>query len=263
MATVAHVLWTGGWDSTYCVGELLFRTDVIVEPHYLVSKRRSTEMELRQMAAMRRAFEDIAPAAAKRLGPLHVTEQKDVQVRPDRHVRFQRLRRRSPLGVQYEWLSEYAARMDHPLELAVHADDKAHGFLQDDVRAVTLPYGAVKELVAEPSDPDLELFRPFRFPLFDLSKLGMGERAARLGFGDVMQMTWFCHRPKDGQPCGVCEPCCDAMREGLGWRVPRNRRVLSWMLTPVIALKRARQRSIEQRSIEQQPLERMESSAVN
>lgn len=260
---VVHLLWTGGWDSTYRLCELLFRTDVVVEPHYLVSKRRSTEMELRQMAAMRRAIDDIAPAAAKRLKPLIVTEQEEVRVCPDRHVRFQRLRHRRPLGVQYEWLSEYASSMDHPLELAVHADDKAHDFLQGDVRPVTLPYGAVKELVARPSDPDLELFRPFRFPLFDLSKLGMGERAERLGFGEVMQMTWFCHRPKDGQPCGVCEPCRDAMREGLGWRIPRNRRVYSWMLTPVLALKRARQRSAERQSLDQRSLERLDAPAAH
>lgn len=258
---VVHLLWTGGWDSTYRVCELLVRTDVVVEPHYLVSKRRSTETELRRMADMRRAMEDIVPSAAMRLKPLIVTEQKDVHVHPERHARFQRLRQRRPLGVQYEWLSEYAATMDHPLELAVHAHDKAHDFLQDDVRPVTLPYGAVKELVARPGDPDLELFRPFRFPVFDLSKVGMGERAARLGFDDVMRMTWFCHRPKDGQPCGVCEPCRDAMREGLGWRIPRNRRVLSWMLTPVIALKRARQRSVDLRSRDQRSLERVDAPA--
>jgi NAD(P)-dependent dehydrogenase (short-subunit alcohol dehydrogenase family) len=44
----------------------------------------------------------------------------------------------------------------------------------------------------------------------------------------LMDMTWFCHRPVNGKPCGACAPCVYTIEEGLAWRVPRSRRMLSF-----------------------------------
>jgi 7-cyano-7-deazaguanine synthase in queuosine biosynthesis len=27
--------------------------------------------------------------------------------------------------------------------------------------------------------------------------------------GDLVQYTWSCRQPRDGQPCGICTPCQD------------------------------------------------------
>jgi hypothetical protein len=43
---------------------------------------------------------------------------------------------------------------------------------------------------------------------------------------DVVLSTWFCHSPILGQPCGRCNPCKDALAEGLAWRVPIIGRLL-------------------------------------
>jgi hypothetical protein len=39
-----------------------------------------------------------------------------------------------------------------------------------------------------------------------------------------MELTWFCHRPIRGEPCGVCNPCIYTIQEGLGVRVPASGR---------------------------------------
>ena len=44
-------------------------------------------------------------------------------------------------------------------------------------------------------------------------------------FEDVMKLTWFCHRPRRGQPCGTCNPCIYTIEEGLGERVPMSGRL--------------------------------------
>jgi hypothetical protein len=48
----------------------------------------------------------------------------------------------------------------------------------------------------------------------------MREEAMRQNFADLMQLTWFCHRPRKGQPCGTCNPCIYTIEEGLGDRIP-------------------------------------------
>jgi 7-cyano-7-deazaguanine synthase in queuosine biosynthesis len=70
------------------------------------------------------------------------------------------------------------------------------------------------------------LFRSFRFPILDLTKLDMERIAAENGFLPLMNETVFCHTPlKDGTPCGQCNPCRYTIAEGLKRRVPYTRRL--------------------------------------
>jgi len=143
-------------------------------------------------------------------------------VDPSLENMWKRLRKRGPLGTQYVWLAAFVRQYAvWGLELAIHADDRATRFVREHV--VYLPddcsgYYGLSEHIEE---PDLELFRGFRFPILDRTKVWMKQEADRLGFGHLMNLTWFCHSPtKEGTPCGVCTPCRDARKEGMGWRVP-------------------------------------------
>ena len=53
-APSVHLLWTGGWDSTFRLLQLLLQQRVPVVPHYLVDDTRpSAQTELRTMACIR------------------------------------------------------------------------------------------------------------------------------------------------------------------------------------------------------------------
>ena len=68
----------------------------------------------------------------------------------------------------------------------------------------------------------------FGFPLFRADKRGIERESRAAGWDDIMEMTWFCHRPVRGKPCGLCAPCVYTIEEGLARRVPWPRRVLSF-----------------------------------
>src|SRR5690606_2439399 len=106
------------------------------------------------------------------------------------------------------------------LELSVHKDDRAEVFLRDNVVPVGDSSFALAPTVG---DPDLELFRRFRFPLLPMTKLDMERVARENDFLDLMEMTWFCHTPVNGKPCGGCLPCQFAIAEGMARRVPARR----------------------------------------
>jgi hypothetical protein len=64
------------------------------------------------------------------------------------------------------------------------------------------------------------MFKYFRFPIIEWSKLEMQTIAKQNNFHDIMEHTWFCHSPKSQQPCGICNPCRIAIKEGMWKSIP-------------------------------------------
>ena len=170
------------------------------------------------MRAIRRRLEQ--RGLGDQLAPLQTVSEDDIAPDPRTEPWIKALRARSMLGWQYEYLSRYAREVlpeGGRLELSVHLDDKAEGFLRPHVVRSGDTYIMQDEVVDEP----MRLFRPFSFPLLDLTKSDMAAAASRGGFSDLMDLTWFCHTPHDGQPCGTCNPCVYTHNEGMGHRLPR------------------------------------------
>ena len=238
-----RLLWTAGWDSTYRLLTALLVHLKAVYPYYLMDPGRpSTPNE-------RRAMEQIAAALAKEhpqaAAKLHTPVVRSVaELKPDDGItaRFERLRSRSHLGGQYDWLARFAVQDElDDLELSIHQDDRAAMFLQPHVVREDGGGDPYFRLRDDPPDDDLRIFRYFRFPIFDKTKRDMERDARRHGFADLMELTWFCHVPTpDGRPCGRCNPCRYTIEEGLARRIPlrtrlRNHRVVQTIKRPLRA----------------------------
>lgn len=243
-----RLLWTAGWDSTFRLLVALLVRRKSVQPYYLIDPdRKSTPNELQAMQRIAGALGARFPDASSRLSRPITAAVADL--RPDDEItsRFERLRSRSHLGGQYDWLARFAKQQGvSDLELAIHRDDKAAGFLQPFVVRNDGGGDPYFELRSDVADPDLQLFQAFRFPVFDMTKLAMQRAAMEHGFVDLMELTWFCHLPTpDGRPCGRCNPCRYTMEEGLGRRIPlstrlrnRRKRIIQTVKSPLGAAAR-------------------------
>ena len=82
--------------------------------------------------------------------------------------------------------------------------------------------GVLKIDPAQSTEAGRLLFSRFALPahIWDIFKPEEAKEMEDLGYGDVFRKTWFCHRPVLGMPCGHCNPCRDAVRDGMGWRIP-------------------------------------------
>lgn len=226
-AEPVEILWTGGWDSTYRVLDLVLVQGRAVRPHYVEAPvRDGSAHEVAAMGAIRAGIE--RRGLGHLVAALQMVNEDDVAPDPRTLPWLLALRARSFLGWQYEYLSRYARETlgdRRLLELSVHLDDKAEGFLRPHV----VRSGDAYVLRDDVRDEPVRLFEPFSFPLLDLTKGEMQARAERGGFADLMGLTWFCHAPRGGQPCGVCRPCLYTNDEGMGHRLPpaahRRRRV--------------------------------------
>jgi hypothetical protein len=231
-APVTHLLWTGGWDSTYRLLDLVLAQRRAVQPYYVVDRgRRSHATELATMDRIRDAAAALQPAAGELILPTRVFAAEEIQPDPDITARFGRLRAAAPLGTQYDWLSRLAKQLDlRRLELSIHRDDKAHEHLAGHVAKDADGY----VLAPDPANEDLEIFRRFGFPIFDLAKVDMRSAAAANGFLDLMHLTWFCFRPdRHGRPCGRCAPCRFTIDEGMAYRIPWQGRWQGRLITAV------------------------------
>ncbi len=218
-----HILWTGGWDSSFRVLYLVLVEKRNVSPHYLIDLgRQSSLSELSAIARIKNRLYEIDPAAAERVGALKLCSVPEIPENYEITKQFEKLRSRAHLGSQYDWLSRYAESEGlDGLELSVHADDKASGFLAGHVEK-NKDGGWVLSSKAR----DLGIFSRFRFPLFLMTKREMATVAENEGFREIMDLSWFCYRPRAGRPCGTCNPCVYTIEEGLTERF--SSRALFW-----------------------------------
>ncbi|WP_158596349.1 7-cyano-7-deazaguanine synthase [Prosthecochloris sp. ZM_2] len=219
-----HLLWSGGWDSTFRLCDLLLVHNAVVQPHYIIDHtRKSLAHELRAVWRIRRALESRLPEFRQRLKPIHTVWMFDVP--PDASVseNYQALTKRfDKFGPQYEWILRFAKHFGlENLELSVESNTfQENGLIWQMLRSMLVEQNGAFVVRPDPPDPDFEFFRPFSFPLIDVTKLQMMAYARDHGFYDIMENTWFCHSPRKGRPCGVCPPCRNALAEGMSHRVP-------------------------------------------
>lgn len=227
-----HLFWTGGWDSTFQLLQLLLRHRVPVVPHYLEdATRASTRTELRTMHAIGDHLRRTFPHTDGLLRPAQVAAVRDVRPDPDIAAALREVRTRSYIGDQYAWLPAFCRQHDIVgMELGVHVDDKVQALLRP-MAAEFTHVGGYRSVRVDPmhaGTAEFTLFGSFGFPLFHLDKVAMDQHAHAEGWDAVMDMTWFCHRPVRGSPCGVCAPCVYTIEEGLARRIPPRRRLLSF-----------------------------------
>lgn len=168
--------------------------------------------------------------------PLITQKVEDVESDESITIAFNHILQNDYIGSQYDWLARFA-KTNQGLELCIHQDDKACnvikklGLLKESVNESGKYYIVDSQSPAE----IYKVFGNFHFPILDISKIEMKKKAEECGFIDIMNMTWFCHTPINNAPCGICNPCCYTIEEGLDYRfspkaLMRNKYKMFYML---------------------------------
>lgn len=224
------ILWTGGFDSTYQLLQLLTVDKVNVTPIYIIDEeRRSTCAEMISMKRIRSELINKKSYVSELLSPIQYFSMTDIISNNMITDAFKRIRMKSFIGGQYEWLARFCDQNEMTdMQLCIHKDDKAHDVLVDVV--ITDSFGKCR-VSKSCSDSDKHaLFKYFTFPVFSLTKIEMMTLAKEQHVDEFLNMTWFCHNPrKNMTPCGTCNPCIYTMEEGLAHRLPYTSRIKSYV----------------------------------
>lgn len=222
---IVKLLWTSGWDSTFRLLQLVLEKKVTVLPLYIIiTGRASTPVEIKAITKIKKLLFKLFPEAADRILPTIFFDIHDLPEYSEITAKYNALFDKSYLGSQYIGLAKFAKYLDiSDLELSIHVDDTAYKFIKSFVVKHEDQHGEYYSLDPAMDDNDpLSLFKPFRLPMLEWSKVAMKEHAIKTGTLDIMKLTWFCHNPINGEPCGICNPCRYSIAEGMEFRFPKK-----------------------------------------
>ncbi len=208
-STPINLLWTGGWDSTFRLLELLLIERKCVQPYYIVDhERKSTEYEFKAMESIKAELFMKYPEAGELLLPTKIGYRNKVKTDEEITSKWKVLRSKFELGAQYEWLPLFAKQ--HGLnDLEIGSEKKIKiGPWGKALRPELIGEGHNCRTKDELHLKELSILKYFRFPIFNKTKIDMERISKENDFFDIMRMIWFCHTPrKNGKPCELCQPC--------------------------------------------------------
>ncbi len=223
---IVRLLWTGGWDSTFRLLQLIILQKRIVQPYYIIdSNRISTRMELWTMKEIKKKVILDFPYTKELFLPVMFKDLMDIYPIESISESYRKISQSASLGAQYEWLAFFAEEENlSGLELSIeHFNAGAFKVIIDFVDKEKDLQG-INHFRISSKFKDTDVFRVFRrfaFPLIQTTKTDMQRIAIEEGFDSYLMDTWFCHKPlKNGNPCGVCNPCIGAITGGMGRRLP-------------------------------------------
>ncbi len=228
-----NVFWTAGLDSTCRIVELSSTPGYEIQPYYIFDKsRRSGSIELgriREMSALIRSN----PATKSVLNDVIVVNIGDIVIPKEISDTYRIIRRRYSLGSQYEWISAFLNNEGIVVQMAAESPRVGiNAAISGECRLRAEGDGEMDKVLridpAESTEEGRLLFSNYALPyhIWTIYKQDEAEEIKALGYEDVFKLTWFCHRPVFGMPCGHCNPCKDAKRDGFGWRIPLAGRLL-------------------------------------
>ncbi len=245
-----NLLWTGGWDSTFQLLQLLLIYKCSVSPFYLIHEDRpSTSIEIKTMKDIKNYLIKKYPHTKKLLSPTQFYALCDILPNKEITSAYQSIIKNTPIGIQYDWLARLCTEKNiFDLQMSIEKPVKSKENDWDAIFDTMLYEDVVHTQTVYRFDPKYKtsdiykIFRHFVFPVRNITKVHMNEIATENGWGKIMNMTWFCHTPTFKMtPCGICKPCIQTIDSGLGWRIQYGRRVLSlfyrkiyWPLKAVI-----------------------------
>lgn len=225
----ANLFWSGGWDSTFRLLQLVVEQGRLVQPYYIIDPNRlSLRHEFKAMSTIENLIYQRYPQTRGLILPTITAEVDDIVIDKEFEQAYQEYLKTKKLDTQYWWMGHFCRQHDiHDVELSV--ERKANP------KPGQRPTYFLEKVGEGPEYRISDQYREgiefvmngrYSFPIYGMTKMDAKEYSDKAGWSDIMALTWFCHYPIRGRyPCGTCLPCDLVLREGLGWRIPWHRRL--------------------------------------
>jgi hypothetical protein len=240
----AKLFWTGGWDSTFRLLQLVLVEKRPVQPYYLIDpKRQSLRNEIKACRDIKERLFKECPLTRDLILPTIYYEVGDLKEDEELLEAYHVFMQFKVLDTQYLWLSLFCKQMGlSDMELGVEGVTQSVKPIERRVwYSILVPIEGTRQarIADEFKDTVVQtLFGFFRFPIRGYTRAEMETEAQVGGWLDYLYMTWFCHCPVQGKyPCGTCDPCHQVIIRSYGKRIPWQRRLYA-----KLGLEKSRQR---------------------
>ena len=211
---ITYLFFTGGYDSTYRLCELVIVNKVKVQPIYISDKyidnevnkktrRKNHVYEKKSQDTIIEKIKEKFPHTKDLIEPTIVVksieyddEIKDAMTK----MRNNKYVRRSKC--QYGAMAQYCKNTNKKIELCAeiggHFEKKLGKYVIKE---------ADNYIFDIEKNNDLEIFKYFYLPLIKMTKHDMLQEAKTQDFDSILDNTWSCWYPKNGKHCGKCIMC--------------------------------------------------------
>ena len=228
----ANLFWTGGWDSTFRLLQLLLTEKKNVQTYYIIDEpRKSAGIEIYTINQLKSLLYQRYPYTEKLILPTIYLNSNHIKSDEEITLAWNFLKSNFHLGTQYEWLARFCKQEGiNDVELSLfysNHDELITEFRNNYCRYFDQRLKGQLNLESDPITKNLHvLFQYFHAPLQKYTKSEMEKSVLENGWMPLMKFTRFCYNPYlKISPCGKCKPCSIAINDGMMWRIPLRGRI--------------------------------------
>lgn len=216
---IVYIFWTGGYDSTFRLCQLLIDERKIVQPIYISdiidnlpnkkTRRHNHKFEKDAMKKIRLQLNKNYPFTKDSL--LKTLDIKKVKISKNienamKILKSQNRVRRSVC--QYGALAQVTKDLDKNIEICVENEP---GSMLNKTMNNKLNCRNMNDCVLKNNlnkqDSSLYIFKKLIFSTINYSKKDMLNIANKNGYDNILNLTWSCWYPINKKPCGRCIMC--------------------------------------------------------
>ena len=218
------LFWTGGYDSTFRLGQILHTRDSVL-PIYINDPkmdgdnvaRKNRSQELAAMSNILQLLYKIDPSYRSRIYPILVIHHIPISsaIRTNMYHLYRKGLNRRPI-TQYAAMAELSLLLNKRIEVGVENSD--HSAMRRMIRADLVPDSRRPSILVldtrskalkERRNPEVIIFRNLDYPIIEYTKEAMLEEAKRGGYDTILRNSWSCWFPVNGRACGKCAMCSE------------------------------------------------------
>lgn len=219
-----YIFWTGGYDSTFRLCQLLIDHKKRVQPIYISdlidnepgkkSKRHSVKNEYEAMDKVVKTLHEKFPFTQKTLLPIIDIDDVHIDTEIERGMKLLKKQKKVRRSVcQYGALAQVAKNINKTIntyiEICVEGEPKTsimYRTIHKKVKCNSKNECYLKKELYNPYEP-LSIFRFLRYPTLHLNKKDMYKISIKNKYDNILRLTWSCWHPNKGKPCGRCHMC--------------------------------------------------------
>ncbi len=218
--TVHYIFWTGGFDSTFRICQLLHnpRFNKPIVPVYIADPmvdggngRDNQQVEIATMNRLQRLLVQHFPTARWQLRPTLRINNVDYDYQKDYINKCMAELKKD--GCATRMYTQYRSMATVALKNGIIVETGTEGRKDGAVIKHFIKWLEHGYIIGDDAPPHYRLFKNIRWPLSMYKKTDMLEEAKRNNYSKLLSHTFSCWFPTNGIPCGKCDMCRERLKE--------------------------------------------------
>ena len=216
---ITYLFWTGGYDSTFRLCQLVFDENKTVQPIYVSdiidnkinknTRRKSTKNEINTMNIILKKIKKKDENKYNNIKELIIIKKVNIDYDISEAINnlYKKGRMRRPV-CQYGGLAQVTRDLNKNVEMSVEYAPISSMMFKNVFHTLEEKnnnYYIKDNLDIE--DKDLYIFKKCSFPTIMYSKEDMLKIARNSNYDDILKITWSCWYPRNNKPCEKCIMC--------------------------------------------------------